>query len=202
MTRNVTRRQLLRTAAPIAGGALVGAVGLPAAAGAVPSGPLKPNGRFRIDVHCHHLPDFYVTSLKEHGITSAGGKSLPSWSPSEAVLFMDEFGIQTQVVSIRSTRTQAPLCRYRALAHRSRDEVRPRNDRDIAHHVRLRLAVLERGVHRPRRPGPSTRRHVHQGGASESSSGERSRPTSTPRRSTRDMSLSDGRRVDQHRESS
>lgn len=55
---------------------------------------------FRIDVHCHHIPDFYRASLAENGITTAGGIPLPSWSPLEAVHFMNTHGIQVQVVSI------------------------------------------------------------------------------------------------------
>ena len=55
---------------------------------------------FRIDVHCHHIPDFYRTSLAEQGIVTAGGIPLPLWSPQMAVDFMDKFGIQVQVVSI------------------------------------------------------------------------------------------------------
>ncbi|WP_354438398.1 amidohydrolase family protein [Marmoricola sp. OAE513] len=53
-----------------------------------------------MDVHCHHLPDFYVADLHEHGITEAGGKKLPAWSPQRAVTFMNSFGIAAQVVSI------------------------------------------------------------------------------------------------------
>ena len=55
---------------------------------------------FRIDVHCHHIPDFYRHSLAAHGIVTAGGIPLPLWSPHMAVNFMDRFGIQVQVVSI------------------------------------------------------------------------------------------------------
>ena len=98
MTDGLSRRQLLTAAAPIAGAAALGTLAWPRAAGA--SGVLNPGARNRIDVHCHLIPDFYRASLKDHGITSAGGKALPPWSPAQAVLFMDEFGIQTQVVSI------------------------------------------------------------------------------------------------------
>lgn len=62
--------------------------------------PLMPGARNRIDVHCHHIPDFYRASLTEHGITKAGGKKLPAWSPQGAVGFMNKFGIAAQVVSI------------------------------------------------------------------------------------------------------
>ena len=54
----------------------------------------------RIDVHCHHIPDFYRKSLAEHGIVTAGGVPIPAWSPTTAVKFMDDYGIAAQVVSI------------------------------------------------------------------------------------------------------
>lgn len=54
----------------------------------------------RIDVHCHHIPDFYRKSLAEHGIVTAGGIPIPPWSPQLAVQFMNDYGIGTQVVSI------------------------------------------------------------------------------------------------------
>lgn len=62
--------------------------------------PSLPTGNFRIDVHCHHIPDFYRTSLADNGIVTAGGIPLPPWSPSLAVEFMNNYGIQVQVVSI------------------------------------------------------------------------------------------------------
>lgn len=62
--------------------------------------PELPQSPFRIDVHCHHVPDFYRASLAEHGILTAGGIPIPAWTPEYAVLFMDEYAISTQVVSI------------------------------------------------------------------------------------------------------
>ena len=62
--------------------------------------PLLSGPPTRIDVHCHHIPDFYRQSLADHGITDAGGKALPDWSPQSAVTFMNNFGIAAQVVSI------------------------------------------------------------------------------------------------------
>lgn len=55
---------------------------------------------FRIDVHCHHIPDFYRVSLASQGVLTAGGIPIPPWTPELAVAFMNEYGIQTQVVSI------------------------------------------------------------------------------------------------------
>ncbi|WP_394831093.1 amidohydrolase [Pendulispora rubella] len=55
---------------------------------------------YRVDVHCHHIPDFYRLSLEEHGLFTAGGIPFPAWSPELAVHFMDNYSIQVQVVSI------------------------------------------------------------------------------------------------------
>lgn len=106
---NPGRRELLKSALSL-GTSSVGAMSLAAcnAGGRAtdvhgpqmsPDQPL-PSGNFRIDVHCHHIPDFYRISLATHGIVTAGGIPIPSWSPSQAVNFMDRFGIQTQIVSI------------------------------------------------------------------------------------------------------
>ena len=62
------------------------------------SGGIGPN--FRIDVHCHHIPDFYRSSLSSYGITTAGGVAIPDWTPDLAISFMNKYGIQTQVLSI------------------------------------------------------------------------------------------------------
>ncbi|MFT4261913.1 MAG: amidohydrolase family protein [Nocardioides sp.] len=59
-----------------------------------------PDAPFRVDVHCHHIPDFYRLALSEHGIVTAGGIPIPVWTPEYAVAFMTEYGIQSQVVSI------------------------------------------------------------------------------------------------------
>lgn len=102
----LTRRDLMKTAAPVAGIAALGAAGTlfpatpVAAAQADTSLTELFTGPFRIDVHCHHIPDFYRTSLTEHGILTAGGIPLPPWSPLAATTFMDAYGIQAQVVSI------------------------------------------------------------------------------------------------------
>lgn len=93
MTPHLSRRSMLAVAAAAAG------MSVPlverASALTLLTGPST-----RIDVHCHHIPDFYRASLADHGITEAGGKTLPAWSPQAAVSFMDDFGIAAQVVSI------------------------------------------------------------------------------------------------------
>lgn len=96
MTTPYPRRGVLKAAAVATAAAAV-PVRL---AGAASGLPLLSGPTVRIDVHCHHIPDFYRESLAEHGITEAGGKTLPAWSPQAAVTFMDNFGIAAQVVSI------------------------------------------------------------------------------------------------------
>ena len=55
---------------------------------------------FRIDVHCHHIPDFYRLSLAQSGYLFAGGIPIPQWTPELALSFMDRYGIEVQVLSI------------------------------------------------------------------------------------------------------
>ena len=92
----MNRRGILAGAASVAAGA-IGAVGIINKAEGL---PLLPGPRNRIDVHCHHIPDFYRQSMADHGITTAGGIAIPAWSPISAVRFMNNFGIAAQVVSI------------------------------------------------------------------------------------------------------
>lgn len=88
----ITRRGLLAgTAAGVAAAALPGKLAFASPPSAEPA---------RIDVHCHHIPDFYRQSLAEHGIVTAGGIPIPAWSPQLAVEFMNDYGIGTQIVSI------------------------------------------------------------------------------------------------------
>lgn len=94
MTAPTSRRSIFQAA-----GAATSSAGLGDAedAQALPPLPGRPS---RIDVHCHHVPDFYRASLAEFGITEAGGRPIPDWSPTDAVTFMNTFGIAAQVVSI------------------------------------------------------------------------------------------------------
>ncbi|MFJ5780012.1 amidohydrolase family protein [Streptomyces sp. NPDC093094] len=87
----------------MAGAAAVGgtaalAANRAAAAAAAPAS--LPAGNYRIDVHCHIIPDFYRESLADHDITDIGGVPVPDWTPELAVDFMNRYGIQTQVVSV------------------------------------------------------------------------------------------------------
>lgn len=102
----LSRRDLLKGALQL-GAASVGSFALAGCGESVAApadntgeGGSLPSGNFRVDVHCHHIPDFYRVSLAAHGIVAAGGFPIPPWSPQLAVGFMDRYGIQTQVVSI------------------------------------------------------------------------------------------------------
>lgn len=95
-TPQIGRRGLLGAAASLAA-----ATTLPSPADAAPSvTSLLAGPPTRIDVHCHHIPDFYRLSLAEHGIVTAGGIPIPPWEPELAVGFMNNYGIAAQVVSI------------------------------------------------------------------------------------------------------
>ncbi|AXQ27933.1 amidohydrolase [Solimonas sp. K1W22B-7] len=101
--RNVLKGALQMGAASVGAFALSGC-GESSAAEVPPvddgSGVTPPGGNYRVDVHCHHIPDFYRVSLAAHGIVTAGGIPIPPWTPQLAVNFMNKYGIQTQIVSI------------------------------------------------------------------------------------------------------
>ncbi|MGU3437822.1 amidohydrolase family protein [Actinomycetes bacterium M1A6_2h] len=59
-----------------------------------------PTGNYRIDLHSHFLPPRYRDALTATGYTVKSLAPVPSWSPEEALAFMDGHGIGTQVVSI------------------------------------------------------------------------------------------------------
>lgn len=104
----LSRRQLLRDALRVgavsAGGLALSACDQSSAVVQERADPADdtsmPEGNFRVDVHCHHIPDFYRISLAAHGIVTAGGIPIPPWSPQLAVDFMDKYAIRTQIVSI------------------------------------------------------------------------------------------------------
>lgn len=108
------RRELIRNAFQV-GGATLGATALAAcgdsesvnspgagsgSGGGGGTSTPRPTGNYRIDVHCHHIPDFYRASLASRGVLTAGGIPIPAWSPQMAVNFMNNYGIGVQVVSI------------------------------------------------------------------------------------------------------
>ncbi|MGW4741736.1 amidohydrolase family protein [Nocardia xishanensis] len=59
-----------------------------------------PGGAYRIDLHAHFLPPDYRAALLEHGHFTIGGYPTPTWSPDEAIAFMDYYGIQAQALSV------------------------------------------------------------------------------------------------------
>jgi len=93
---------------------------------------------FRIDVHCHHIPDFYRLALAGQGILTAGGIPIPPWSPTSAVVFMTEFGIQTQIVSISE-----PGVGFLPTAVARRDMARRVNDYTMAEMVNSANPLLK-----------------------------------------------------------
>lgn len=104
----MSRREILKGALG-AGATTIGAFGLGACTRSDPvsltttggtDSATLPAGNYRVDVHCHHIPDFYRVSLALHGQLTAGGIPIPPWSPELAVNFMNQYGIQMQVVSI------------------------------------------------------------------------------------------------------
>ncbi|MGP3936823.1 amidohydrolase family protein [Nonomuraea sp. KM88] len=54
----------------------------------------------RIDVHQHMVHERYARWLRSHGVDAPGGRPLPSWSPHEALEFMDRQGIATGILSL------------------------------------------------------------------------------------------------------
>jgi predicted TIM-barrel fold metal-dependent hydrolase len=129
--KTLSRREILKQAfgagAITVGGLALGACGdsSPVAAAAASEGDTGalPPGNFRVDVHCHHIPDFYRLSLAEYGQVTAGGIPIPPWSPQMAVKFMNDYGIQMQVVSISEPGvTHLPTAQQRlALARQVND---------------------------------------------------------------------------------
>ncbi|MDQ8705423.1 amidohydrolase family protein [Streptomyces sp. LHD-70] len=53
----------------------------------------------RIDVHQHLVPPFYRDLLAKAGISEAGGRALPEWSPEGALELMDTLGTASAVLS-------------------------------------------------------------------------------------------------------
>ncbi|UCE10998.1 MAG: amidohydrolase [Candidatus Thorarchaeota archaeon] len=53
-----------------------------------------------IDLHHHFLPDVWLKSLAEIGITEISGVPLPKWSPDRALKDMDNLGIDKAILSL------------------------------------------------------------------------------------------------------
>ena len=55
-----------------------------------------------VDIHGHVLNDAYLELLARHGALLEDGFPLPAWSEGEALAFLDEAGIDLQVLSLSS----------------------------------------------------------------------------------------------------
>jgi 6-methylsalicylate decarboxylase len=55
---------------------------------------------FRVDVHLHILPGFYVEAVSDAGITRSRGKAYPDWSEDLCLRMMDQCEIKTGITSI------------------------------------------------------------------------------------------------------
>lgn len=55
-----------------------------------------------VDIHAHLLDSSYLELLEKHDALLEDGFPLPSWDAAEAVSFMDEAGIDLQVLSLSS----------------------------------------------------------------------------------------------------
>jgi predicted TIM-barrel fold metal-dependent hydrolase len=53
-----------------------------------------------IDIHAHFLTKTYLDAMHETGVHSVDGFPMPDWSPESAIAHMDQWGIQTQMLSI------------------------------------------------------------------------------------------------------
>jgi predicted TIM-barrel fold metal-dependent hydrolase len=55
---------------------------------------------FRIDVHLHILPQFYMDAVSGAGISRSGKKAYPDWSEDLSLHLMDQCAIKTGITSI------------------------------------------------------------------------------------------------------
>lgn len=55
-----------------------------------------------VDIHAHVLNDAYLELLERHGALMEDGFPLPGWSEEAALAFMDDYGIDVQVLSLSS----------------------------------------------------------------------------------------------------
>ena len=57
-------------------------------------------GNAQIDVHCHMIPDSYLTAVKAHGMEMDEGFPIPEWNAKDHLRFMEEAGIKTSVLTM------------------------------------------------------------------------------------------------------
>lgn len=53
-----------------------------------------------IDIHAHFLTRNYLDAMHAAGVHTVDGYPMPDWSPESAMACMDQWGIQTQILSI------------------------------------------------------------------------------------------------------
>ena len=53
-----------------------------------------------IDIHAHFLTKSYLDAMRAAGVDSVDGFPFPDWSEESALRLMDQWGIQTQILSI------------------------------------------------------------------------------------------------------
>jgi 6-methylsalicylate decarboxylase len=59
----------------------------------------------RIDTHHHLIPSDYRKALQKAGLSEAGGRTLPDWSPEASLQTMAELGIGTAILSVSTPGT-------------------------------------------------------------------------------------------------
>lgn len=59
----------------------------------------------RIDTHHHLIPPDYRKALQKAGLSEAGGRTLPDWSPEGSLQTMAELGIGTAILSVSTPGT-------------------------------------------------------------------------------------------------
>ena len=59
----------------------------------------------RIDTHHHLIPPDYRKALQEAGLSAAGGRELPEWSPQASLQQMAELGVGTAILSVSTPGT-------------------------------------------------------------------------------------------------
>ncbi|WP_234035855.1 amidohydrolase family protein [Ectopseudomonas mendocina] len=55
---------------------------------------------WRVDVHHHLLPPFYVEALQRAGFGGVAGQTLPPWTPEHSLALLDAQGIQAALMSL------------------------------------------------------------------------------------------------------
>lgn len=53
-----------------------------------------------IDIHAHFLTKTYLDAMHQAGVHTVDGFPMPDWSPQSAIALMDQWGIETQILSI------------------------------------------------------------------------------------------------------